>query len=501
MSGRTVLSMRGITKTFPGVRALNSVDFDLAQGEIHGLIGENGAGKSTLIKVLGGAYLPDRGQIELEGRPAHIHSPRDALNKGISIIYQEFNLVPALSVAENIFLGKELVRPGLRSLNRRAMQGRSQATIERLGLKGFDCRRLVRSLSVAQQQMVEIGKALFNEARILVMDEPTSVLSQKESETLFALMHGLKEQGISIIFISHRLDEVIALCDRITVLRDGELVTTLDNARHQVTKDELVRQMVGRVLQDYYPQRQHAPTGEKLLEVRGQGARGLFREVSFTLHGGEILGFYGLVGSGRTEIMKAIFGSLEYETGQILLAGQPAEVRSVRQARDAGLALVPEDRKREGLVVAMSLADNIALPNLDKINSAGTILFRKRKGLVAGYIEELSIRPPLPNRQMRDFSGGNQQKAVIAKWLAAKPKVIIFDEPTRGIDVGAKAEIYHLIERLAQTGVGIIFVSSELMEIIGMCDRVIVVHEGRITGEFDRSVATQERLMQAAAGF
>ena len=496
-----ILAMRGISMSFPGVRALNKVDFEVAGGEIHGLIGENGAGKSTLIKILGGAYLPDDGRIELDGHPAHIHSPRDALHRGISIIYQEFNLVPALSVAENIFLGKELVRPGLRSLNRRAMLERSQATIERLGMKGFDCRRLVRSLSVAQQQMVEIGKALFNDARILVMDEPTSVLSQKESETLFALMRGLKAQGIAIIFISHRLDEVIALCDRITVLRDGDRVATLDNGRHEVTKDELVHHMVGRVLQDYYPQRQHASTCEKLLEVRGLGAAGLFREVSFALHGGEILGFYGLVGSGRTEIMKALFGTLEYEEGEILVAGRPSEVRSVRQARDAGLALVPEDRKREGLVVAMSLADNIALPNLDKLHSAGTIHFRRRKGLVAGYIEELSIRPPLPNRQMRDFSGGNQQKAVIAKWLAAKPKIMIFDEPTRGIDVGAKAEIYHLIERLAQTGVGIIFVSSELMEIIGMCDRVIVIHEGRVTGEFDRSVATQERLMQAAAGF
>ncbi|OHD71755.1 MAG: hypothetical protein A2V99_17505 [Spirochaetes bacterium RBG_16_67_19] len=499
MAGGTLLAMRGISKAFPGVRALHSVDFDLARGEIHGLIGENGAGKSTLIKILGGAYLPDGGSIELDGQAARIHSPRDALHKGISIIYQEFNLVPALSVAQNIFLGRELVSRG--GLNQRAMLKRAQQTMERLGLSGFDCRRRVRSLSVAQQQMVEIAKAMFNEARILVMDEPTSVLSQKESETLFGLMRGLRDQGLSIIFISHRLDEVIELCSRITVLRDGELVSTLENSGGRLTKDELVRQMVGRVLQDYYPQAAHRVGERTLLEVRGLSAGGLFREVSFELHDGEILGFYGLVGSGRTEIMKALFGSLEYDGGEILVAGRPNRARNVRQARDAGLALVPEDRKREGLVVAMSLADNIALPNLDKINSLGTILFRRRRGLVAGYIEELSIRPPLPNRQMRDFSGGNQQKAVIAKWLAAKPKIMIFDEPTRGIDVGAKAEIYHLIERLAQTGVGIIFVSSELMEIIGMCDRVIVVHEGRITGRFDRSDATQERLMQAAAGF
>ena len=501
MSDSMLLRMRGITKTFPGVLALHEVGFELRKGEVHALVGENGAGKSTLIKILGGAYLPDQGTIEIDGRPAHIHTPRDALKHRVSIIYQEFNLVPTLSVAENIFLGKELARGVTRSLDRRAMVRQATETLGRLGLKDLDCGRLVRTLSVARQQMVEIGKALFNNASILVMDEPTSVLSQKESEALFALIRGLREKGISIIFISHRLDEVIELSDRITVLRDGEQVCTLDNGRRQVTKDELVRHMVGRELTNYYPERRNARTGEKLLSVRGLSAGKLFREVTFDLYRGEILGFYGLVGSGRTEIMKAIFSSLEYDSGGIELGGRPLRIRSVKQARSLGLALVPEDRKREGLVLQMSLGDNICLPNLDRLHAAGTILMKKRRELVGSYVDSMSIRPALPNRLARDFSGGNQQKAVIAKWLASKPKIIIFDEPTRGIDVGAKSEIYHLIARLAESGVGIIFVSSELLEVIGMCDRVIVVHEGRITGRFDQAEATQEKLMQAAAGF
>ncbi len=501
MSDSMLLQMQGITKTFPGVVALHDVSFDLQRGEVHALVGENGAGKSTLIKVLGGAYLPDHGAIEIDGKPAHIHNPRDALKHRVSIIYQEFNLVPTLSVAENIFLGKELARGVTRSLNRRAMIQQATETLARLGLKDLDCASKVRALSVAQQQMVEIGKALFNDAAILVMDEPTSVLSQKESEALFALIRGLKEKGLSIIFISHRLDEVIDLSDRITVLRDGEHVSTLDNSRRQVTKDELVRLMVGRELTNYYPERKNVRGDEKLLAVRGLCAGKLFRDISFDLYKGEILGFYGLVGSGRTEIMKAIFSSLEYEAGEIELDGKPLKIRSVKQARGLGLALVPEDRKREGLVLQMSLGDNICLPNLDQLHAAGTVLLKRRRELVGSYVSSMSIRPALPNRLAKDFSGGNQQKAVIAKWLASKPKIIIFDEPTRGIDVGAKSEIYHLIARLAETGVGIIFVSSELLEVIGMCDRVIVIHEGAITGRFSQAEATQEKLMQAAAGF
>ena len=501
MNGDTVLRMQDITKAFPGVVALRAVTFDLRRGEVHGLVGENGAGKSTLMKILGGAYLPDSGTIEVAGRMVRIHSPKDSLGMGISIIYQEFNLVPTLSIAENIFLGKELRGGPLRGMNRKAMVARAAESVGRLGLTDVKPSALVRTLSIAQQQLVEIGKALFNDASILVMDEPTSVLSQKESRALFELIESLKEDGISIVFISHRLEEVIELSDRITVLRDGEHVCTLDNTLTTVNKDDLVRHMVGRVLQDYFPPKSHVVRDERVLEVDDLTAAGAFQNVSFNLRSGEILGFYGLVGSGRTEIMKAVSGLLECEAGAVRIRGEQVRLRSVNDARQRGLALCPEDRKNEGLVLSMSLADNVCLPNLHALHAAGTILRHRRNDLVDRFVQKLSIRPALPRRLLRDFSGGNQQKAVIAKWLASSPGIMIFDEPTRGIDVGAKSEIYRLIEGLAAGGVAIVFVSSELIEIIGMCDRVIVVHEGRITGEFDRNEATQERLMQAAAGF
>ncbi len=500
MNGDIVLRMKGISKAFPGVVALNDVSFDQRRGEIHSLIGENGAGKSTLMKILGGAYVPDHGEIEIDGKTVAIETPRDALNLRISVIYQEFNLVPTLSIAENIFLGKEIVTGPAGHLNRSAMRARAKDALVKLGLANMNFRTQVRYLSIAQQQLVEIGKALFNNASILVMDEPTSVLSQKESERLFQLMRELRQQGISIIYISHRLEEVLELSDRITVLRDGEVVCTLDNGTGTVTRDELIRHMVGRSLQDYFPPRNAAVSDEKLLEVHGLCREGEFRDISFDLHRGEILGFYGLVGAGRTEIMQAVFAVSPPDSGTIRFRGEEIEIRSVSDAIRRGIVLVPEDRKREGLVTMMSLGDNICLPNLERINTFGAILPHRRKSLVEEYMKSLSITPALPNRQARDFSGGNQQKAVIAKWLARRPQVLIFDEPTRGIDVGAKAEIYQLIERLSEQGVGILFVSSELMEILGMCDRVIVVHEGRITGDFPRSEVTQEKLMHAASG-
>jgi len=500
-NGEVILRMRGITKTFPGVTALKDVTFDQRKGEIHALVGENGAGKSTLMKILGGAYLPDEGSIEINGEIVDIKTPRDALDYNISIIYQEFNLVPTLSIAENIFLGKELVKSKLKNLDRKAMIAQSKQAIGKLGLNQLDFGSLVRNLSIAQRQMVEIGKSLFNNASILVMDEPTSVLSQKETAALFQLIKGLRQEGISIVYISHRIEEVMELSDRITVIRDGEIVCTLDNSGKSVTKEEIVRHMVGRSLKDYFPERKAVKTNEKLLEVKGFTRKDMFHDISFDLYRGEILGFYGLVGAGRTEIMKSIFSSMEHNRGEILLGGKKIEITSVDQAIKQGIALVPEDRKREGLVLKMTLAENICLPNLDAINTGGTIRKRKKKALVDKYLNSLSINPPLPNRLIKDFSGGNQQKAVIAKWLATNPKIMILDEPTRGVDVGAKTEIYKIIEELSERGVGIVFVSSELMEIIGMCDRVIVIHEGKITGRFDRSETTQEKLMHAAAGF
>ena len=496
-----ILRMVGIIKTFPGVIAVNKVNFDLRKGEVHALVGENGAGKSTLMKILGGAYIPDEGKIEINEKVVDINSPRDALDNKISIIYQEFNLVPTLSIAENIFLGKEISKSRLGNLNRKAMIEESRNTLSKLGLEHFDLGIKVRNLSVAQQQMIEIGKALFNEANILVMDEPTSVLSQKESQKLFNLINSLKNDGISIVYISHRLEEVIEQSDRITILRDGEFICTLDNTNKDVQKDEIIRHMVGRNLKDYFPEREAEISGSKILEVKNLGKKEVFKRINFDLHKGEILGFYGLVGAGRTEIMKCIFSSLKYDSGEILLDGNPAKLSNIAQAIGNGISLVPEDRKGEGIFAKMNLGENICMPVLDEMSTMGNISIRKKSRLVDKFINTLSIKPPLPKRLINDFSGGNQQKAVIAKWLATKPKIIILDEPTRGVDVGAKTEIYYIIEKLSRSGVGIIFVSSELMEVIGLCDRIIVIHEGKIRGEFSREEATQEKLVQAASGF
>ena len=497
----TCLEMKNIEKSFPGVKALSGVSFELECGELHSLVGENGAGKSTLMKVLGGAYIPDEGEILLNGRKADIENPSDAIALGISIIYQEFNLVPTLSIAENMFLGKELTQKGSPALNRKEMEAEASQIIERLGMKGYDCSRKVNELSVAHQQMVEIGKALFNKAKILVMDEPTAVLSQKESDALFSLIAELKNDGISIIYISHRLEEVLELSDRITVLRDGEVITSYDNSSGTVVEDDLIKSMVGRSLTDIFPDRPPLETADKIFEVKGLCKKGVFEDISFDVHAGEILGFSGLVGSGRTEVMKALFGAWDYDSGEVKLNGESIEITSTDDAIAKGIALVPEDRKGEGLVLKMSLGDNICLPNLKSISSFGKLLREKRSRLIGDYISKLSIRPGLPNRSIRDFSGGNQQKAVISKWLATNPKVIILDEPTRGVDVGAKVEIYKLIDELSKTGVAIVFISSEQLEVLGMCDRIHVLHNGRMAGEFSRAEATEEKLMKAAAGY
>ena len=493
------LQMNNIVKSFPGVKALKSVSFDLKCGELHSLVGENGAGKSTLMKILGGAYIPDEGTIFLDGRPVDITNPTDAINKGISIIYQEFNLVPTLSIAENMFLGKELTLKGTSVLNRREMEAEADKIIGLLGMHNCDCSRKISELTVAHQQMVEIGKAIYNKSKILVMDEPTAVLSQKESDALFSLIEELKSNGISIIYISHRLEEVLSLSDRITVLRDGEVITIYDNSGKTVTEDDLIKSMIGRSLTDIFPERPDRVFSDKVLKVMGLRKKGIFKNISFNLHTGEILGFYGLVGSGRTDVMKAIFGAWDYDYGEIILNGRSIEIKSTADAVKHGIALVPEDRKQEGLVLKLSLGDNICLSNLGSINKFGCIQKKKRNNLINNYISKLSIRPELPDRLIKDFSGGNQQKAVISKWLATKPSVIIMDEPTRGVDVGAKVEIYKIIDELSRTGVGIIFISSEQLEVLGMCDRILVINNGEISGEFCRKEASEENLMKAAA--
>lgn len=501
MNGEVILRMKNISKTFPGVQALKDVSFDLKKGEVHAIVGENGAGKSTLMKVLGGVHLAEKGEIEINGIPVEIHNPRDALNHKISVIHQEFNLVPTLNVSENIFLGKELTKKLTGSLDKRLMKKRSRELAESLGLNLTNYDAPVRQLSIAQQQLVEIGKALFNETSILVMDEPTSVLTSKETEVLFRLINQFKKEGMAIVYISHRLDEVVTISDRITVLRDGEYITTMDNSEKKASKDEICAHMIGRRIEDYYPERKEdAISDDVILEVKNLTTEGYFEDISFNVRKGEILGFAGLVGAGRTEIMKSIFGESKYDSGEIILDGARKKIKSTTEAIKEGIVLVPEDRKQEGLVLLMSLADNIAIPNTDQITSLGTIVRRKKSNLTNEYVNKLSIRPALINRPIRNFSGGNQQKAVIAKWLATNPRLIILDEPTRGVDVGAKSEIYTIVNSLTEAGVGIVFVSSELTELLGVCDRILVVHEGRITGEFNRTDATEEKIMRAAAG-
>ena len=495
-----ILRMRGISKAFPGVQALDGVDFDLKKGEIHGLCGENGAGKTTLMKVLGGLNLPEAGTVELHGREVAIRTPVDTIGNRISIIYQEFNLVPTLSIAENMFLGKEERKGPLRGRpDRKRMYVEASAIMARLGMPGLDCTQMVKRLSVAEQELVEIGKALLNDAEILVMDEPTAVLTPRETEALFAVVRGLVADGLAVIYISHRLEEVTAMCDRVTVLRDGKFVAVHDNHDRTLSKDTLVSSMVGRELTDFYSRASCLIEGETVLEVRNFSRRGKFSDIGFSLRKGEVLGLAGLIGAGRTEVVKAIFGADPIDSGELYLDGKRIENRSAREAIANGFGFVPEDRKKEGLVLGMSLGDNIALPNAGQVSRGGILDGKKGRSLSERFFAELSIRPQTPRRMARNFSGGNQQKGVIAKWLAGNPRILILDEPTRGVDVGAKQEIYALISKLTAAGMGILFVSSEMLEVMGVCDRILVMAGGRITGEFAKADMDQEAIMRAAA--
>jgi len=490
------LQMKGITKTYPGVRALNSVDLEVARGEVHALVGENGAGKSTLMKILAGAQPMDSGEIFLNGQQVHITSPQKAMDLGISIIYQEFNLVPYLNAAENIFLGREprAVLPGFVNFTR--MYSEAQKVIDQLGVR-LNVRTPVNRLSVAQQQMVEIAKATSRNAVIIAMDEPSATLTEHELENLFALIRSLKRQGVSIIYISHRLEEIFEIADRVTVLRDGHLVGT--KLVSETNRDEIIRMMVGRELGEKIP-KQPAEIKSPVLTVSHLTRKGILDDISFTVRQGEILGIAGLVGAGRTELARAIFGADRIDSGEIRLNGRPVEIRSPRDAIRLGIGLVPEDRKALGLILAMVVRENISLANLDSLTSLGFIRRREERSVATRFIEDLMIKTPSAEQQVQNLSGGNQQKVVLAKWLFTKSRVLIFDEPTRGIDVGSKVEIYHLMNRLAANGVAIIMISSELPEILGMSDRILVMHEGRIAGELNREEATQEKIMWLATG-
>jgi ribose transport system ATP-binding protein len=490
--------MKGISKTFPGVKALSGVTISLNKGEVLALVGENGAGKSTLMKILGGVYQATEGELFIDGQKAPIHTPLDSQKFGISMIFQEVNLVPTLSVAENMFLGKELARGILGRLDRGTMRKKSAEVLARLDCGTLNTATLIKDLTLAKQQMVEIAKSLMNQSRIIVMDEPTSSLSGAETEALFNIITTLKAQGIAVIYISQKLEEIERICDRIIILRDGKFIAELDNSKRNVEKTLIVKHMVGRELTDFYPAG-NAVIGEEIFKVVNLSLKGKFNKVSFNLRRGEILGFSGLIGAGRTELAKTIFGEFKKDEGEIYLSGEPLKIENVRDAIKEGITLIPEDRKREGLVLCLSLADNICLPNAGEVSSAGIVLRGKKNGLVRRFINELQIRPALPNRTVIDFSGGNQQKAVIAKWLAKNPRVLVLDEPTRGVDVGAKSEIYSLMRRLTEKGVGIIFISSEMPELIGICDRILVMSEGRINGEFGKGEMDQHTIMAAAA--
>lgn len=496
----TILTMEGISKAFPGVQALDNVDFKVAAGEVVALVGENGAGKSTLMKILCGAYRKNAGRISLHGQETEIESPYHAQQLGIAIIYQEFNLTPNQSAAANIFIAREPRQQGLgrffNLVDRRRMEQEAQEHLSRVGAR-VPATTLICDLSVAQQQMVEVAKALAVDARLIIMDEPTSALGEGEVETLFDIIATLKEQGIAIIFITHRLEEVLRIADRVVVLRDGQRVGGLPIS--EATPEKIIHMMVGRELTEMFHKEQ-AEIGEPLMEVRGLTRQGVVHEASFSLRRGEILGFAGLVGAGRTETARLIFGVDRKDAGEIWIDGQQVSIHSPVDAVRVGVGFVPEDRGTQGLVLGLPVRENIVLATLDDYSRAGWVDRRGMRETAQSYVDKLNIRTPYLRQKAMFLSGGNQQKVVLAKWLTMRPKVLIMDEPTRGIDVGAKAEVHTLMSELAQEGMGIIMISSELPEILGMSDRVLVMHEGRVAAILDRAEATQEKIMAYASG-
>lgn len=488
--------MAAIVKSFPGVRALDGVSFDVVAGEVHALVGENGAGKSTLMKVLAGAHRADAGTIEVDGQNVLIDGPKAAERLGIGMIYQEFNLVPDLRVVDNIMLGIEPVQRGL--LDEASATAQAGAVLVELGIK-LPLATRARQLSVAEQQLTEIAKCLVRRARLIVMDEPTAALTERETDALFALIERLKAQGVAFVYISHRLEELPRIADRITVLRDGRAIETRSMA--EMPRDEMVRLMVGRPVEAHFPNLPEiAPDAAIRLSVRDLRAAVNVNGVSFDVHAGEIVGLAGLVGAGRTESLRAIAGADVPVSGEILVDGVPIRVRAPHDAIAAGIALITEDRKAQGLVLGMSIRENTTLAHLNAY-SRGTFIDRAaERGAVAQQIADLRVRTPSMEQLVRNLSGGNQQKVVLAKWLVSEARVFLFDEPTRGVDVGAKAEIYALMLELLAHGAAIVMVSSELPEVLGMSHRVLVVREGRIAAEFARSEATPDRVIAIAAG-
>lgn len=488
MDNNYILTLKNITKEFPGVKALDDVTINIERGTIHGLVGENGAGKSTLIKVLAGIYQPNKGEIILDGKPCRFNSPIEARRAGISVVHQEIKLAEPLSVAENMFLGNVQLKNGL--VDWKGMRRRAQEIVEDLGMD-IDINAQVSSLTVAKKQIVEIMHAINNNSRILIMDEPSAVLTDRELEVMFRIVKQLRDEGITIIYISHRLDEIFGLCSNVSVLRDGCHIDTIPVA--SVDRQGLINMMVGREMGQEYP-KEVGNVGGTILEVKNL-SRGILQDISFEVKSGEVFGISGLVGAGRTELARAILGIDKPESGEVYVRGKKVHYRTFADAIRDGLGLIPEDRKLQGLVQIMSVKRNTTLVNMKRVLRAGVISSSLEEKLSKEYADKLHVVTPSMETEVQYLSGGNQQKVVIAKWLFQNSEILFLDEPTRGIDVGAKAEIYRLINRMAKEGKTIIMISSEMPELLGLCDRIMVMHEGHKMGELNAAEATQEKIM------
>lgn len=491
-----IIEAEHITKSFPGVKALQDVQFNLKSGEVLALLGENGAGKSTLMKILSGVYSKDSGTIKAFGEMIPEMTTKKAQETGIAIIHQELNMCTHLTVAENIFLGREKIHGGI--LSQKEMNEEAEEILKKLNID-ITPDTCVSDLPVSKQQMVEIAKALSAKARVLIMDEPTSALTSKEIDNLFRIINQLKEEGCGIVYISHRLEELQHIVDRVTILRDGQFVISMDF--NKITMEEIIAHMVGREITEKFP-RVECEVGKKILEIKNLNAGKLVRNINFSLYEGEIVGFAGLMGAGRTETTRAIFGIDEKETGEIYLDGAEVKINCPEDSIRAGIVLAPEDRKKDGLCTKLSIRDNITLPNLDILcNKAGVVNKKKEQKMVEKAVSDLKIKLPNAEVNAESLSGGNQQKVVVGKWLARNSRVVIFDEPTRGIDVAAKVEIYNLMNQLKSQGIGVMFVSSEMPEVLGISDRILVMCDGRLTGEMRSEEATQDRILKCATTF
>ena len=489
------IEMKGIDKSFGTNQVLKNAGFLLKDGEVHALMGENGAGKSTLMKILTGVYTRDAGTVLVDGKEVVYKNPQEAEKAGIVFIYQELNVLFDLTVEENLFMGKELTK-GFGICDKKAMRKKAQEIMDRMGVN-IPVTAQMSDLSVGQQQMVEICKALMVDAKVLIMDEPTAALTQSETEVLFEVIKSLRAKGVSIVYISHRMEEIFELCDRITVLRDGSYIDT--KYIKDINMDDIVQMMIGRTIGERFPKRD-VQMGKEVIRVEGLTSGKLFKNVNFSVRAGEVLGVSGLMGAGRTEIMQAIFGNIPVESGKIYIDGKEVTIKNPRQAIAAGIGFITEDRKTEGLLLEKSIAENIEIVNLNKVSKNSVISMAKQKALVKKGIEEFRIKCFGPDHECNNLSGGNQQKVVLAKWIYTDPKILILDEPTRGVDIGAKKEIYSVINDLAAKGVAVIMVSSELPEVLGMSDRIMVVHEGHVTGIIDAADADQAKVMTLATG-